>query len=101
MTLEWELYEERVDGGDAAKEKEKTLIKCVSVELCGEDNLLSLSQIAKLPATEYTACILTIALNKHWWINQEEHTLTLPPHLNVLTPGGHLLVLFSSSIIYL
>lgn len=57
-----------------------------------------------LSATEYTTCMLTMALNKHdenTWINQEGHTLTLPPHLNVLTPGGHLLTLFSSSIIYL
>lgn len=53
---------------------------------------------------EYTACILTIALINHYqnsWINQEEHTPMLPPHLDVLTPGGHLLILFSSSIIYL
>lgn len=35
------------------------------------------------------------------WINQEEHTLTPPPHLYVLTLGGHLLILFSPSIIYL
>lgn len=44
------VYEERIDGRDPAKDKKKkALIKCVPMESCGEDNLLSSSQTAQLP----------------------------------------------------
>jgi len=63
--------------------RSKKRIRCVLVEPCGEDKLLSLPQSATLPATEYTACILTKALNKHWQntcINQKG------THINTASP---------------
>lgn len=86
--------------------QKKTLIKHIPVKPCGEDNLLSLSQIAKL--ADYSRIYrlhannsIKYALREHLDESRGTHADTLPPRLNVLTPGGHLLVLFSSSIIYL